>query len=164
MRTFENRAFPMMGSTTSGYWPGLGTRFGWSSRLKVMASSDQLRKDGGALSASRGRSRAPSSRVNSKGLGVAAVAPLLARLAARLLPLLAPFVVAVGLLGLAALRGCVLRALALLAVEDRPHGLFSEGEAGGDVEQLVGVRGRAASQLPHEVPARGALEEGMHDL
>jgi hypothetical protein len=31
MRTFENRAFPMMGSTTSGYWPGLGMRFGWSS-------------------------------------------------------------------------------------------------------------------------------------
>jgi hypothetical protein len=51
MRTFENRAFPMMGSTTNGYWPGLGTRFGWSSRLKVMASSDQLRKDGYALSA-----------------------------------------------------------------------------------------------------------------
>jgi hypothetical protein len=75
--------------------------------------------------ASRGRSRAPSSRVNSEGLGIAAVAPLLARLATRLLPLLAPLVVAVGLLGLAALRGRVLRALALLAVEDRPHGLLS---------------------------------------
>jgi hypothetical protein len=114
--------------------------------------------------ASRGRSRAPSSRVNTKGLGVAAVAPLLARLAARLLPLLAPLVVAVGLLGLAALRGRVLRALALLAVADRPHGLFSGSEAGGDVEQLIGVRRRGASQLPHEIPARGALEEGVHDL
>jgi hypothetical protein len=28
LRTFENRAFPMTGSTTSGYWPGLGMRFG----------------------------------------------------------------------------------------------------------------------------------------
>jgi hypothetical protein len=30
-------------------------RFGWSSRLKVMASSDQLRKEGGAFSALAGR-------------------------------------------------------------------------------------------------------------
>jgi hypothetical protein len=30
----------MTGSTTNGYWPGLGMRFGWSLRLKVMASSD----------------------------------------------------------------------------------------------------------------------------
>jgi hypothetical protein len=74
---------------------------------------------------SRGRSRAPSSRVDSEGLGITAVAPLLAHLAARLLSLLAPLVVAVGLLGLAALRGRVLRAPALLAVKDRPHGLFS---------------------------------------
>jgi hypothetical protein len=74
---------------------------------------------------SRCRSRAPSSRVNSKSLGITAVAPLLARPAARLLSLLAPLVVAVGLPGLAALCGRVLRALALLAVEDRPHGLLS---------------------------------------
>jgi hypothetical protein len=74
---------------------------------------------------SRGRSRASSSRVNSKGLGIIAVAPLLARLAARLLPFLAPLVLLVGLPGLAALRGCVVRALALLAVKDRPHGFFS---------------------------------------
>jgi hypothetical protein len=75
--------------------------------------------------ASRGRSRAPSSRVNSEGLGITPVAPLLARLAARLFSFLAPLVVAMGLLGLAALRGHVLRALALLAVENRSHGLFS---------------------------------------
>jgi hypothetical protein len=56
---------------------------------------------------SRGWSRAPSSRVNSKGLGVVAVASLLARLAARLLPFLAPLVLPVGLPGLAALRGRV---------------------------------------------------------
>jgi hypothetical protein len=74
---------------------------------------------------SRGQSRAPSSRVNSKGLGVVAVASLLARLTARLLPFLAPLVIPVGLPGLAALRGRVVRALALPAVEDRPHGLFT---------------------------------------
>jgi hypothetical protein len=59
---------------------------------------------------------------------------LLARLAARLFSLLAPLVVEVGLFELAALRGRVLRALALLAVEDRSHDLFSRGEAGGYVE------------------------------
>jgi hypothetical protein len=74
---------------------------------------------------SRGRSRAPSSRVNSKGLDVVAVASLLARLAVRLLPLLALLVLLVELLGLAALRGRVVRALALLAVEDRPCRLFA---------------------------------------
>jgi hypothetical protein len=74
---------------------------------------------------SRGRSRAPSSRVNSQGLAIVGVASLLVRLAARLLPLLAPFVLPVELLGLAALRGRVVRAFALLAVEDRPHGLFT---------------------------------------
>jgi hypothetical protein len=56
---------------------------------------------------SRGRSRAPSSRVDNKGLGVVTVASLLARLAARLLPFLAPLVLPMGLPGLAALRGRV---------------------------------------------------------
>jgi hypothetical protein len=74
---------------------------------------------------SRGRSRAPSSRVNSKGLDIIAVAPLLACLAARLLPFLAPLVLPVGLPGLAALRGRIVRALALLAIKDRPHSLLS---------------------------------------
>jgi hypothetical protein len=86
---------------------------------------------------SRDRSRAPSSRVNSKGLAIVGVASLLARLAARLLPLLASLLLPVGLLGLAALCGRVVRALALLAVEDRSHGLFARGKAGSDVEQLV---------------------------
>jgi hypothetical protein len=113
---------------------------------------------------SRGRSRAPSSRVNNKGLAVVGVASLLARLAARLLPLLAPLVLLVELLRLSALRGRVARALALLAVEDRSHRLFARGKAGGDVEQLVRVDQRAAPQLAHEVPARGALEEGVHEF
>jgi hypothetical protein len=86
---------------------------------------------------SRGRSRASSSQVNSQGLAVVDVASLLARLAARLLPLFALLVLPVGLLRLAALRGRVVRAFALLAVEDRSHGLFARGEAGSDVEQLV---------------------------
>jgi hypothetical protein len=75
--------------------------------------------------ASRGRSRAPSSWVNSKSFVAAVVAPLLACLAARLLSLHAPLVLLVGLLGLAALRRRVVHALTLLAVEDRPHCLFA---------------------------------------
>jgi hypothetical protein len=86
--------------------------------------------------ASRGCSRGPSSRVNSKSFVVVVVPPL-ACLAARLLSLLAPLVLLAELLGLAALHWRVVRALALLAVEDRPHCLFARGEAGGNVEQLV---------------------------
>jgi hypothetical protein len=113
---------------------------------------------------SRGRSRAPSSRVNSKGLAIVGVVSLLARLAARLLPLLALLILVVELFRLAALCGRVVRALALLAVEDRSHRLFARGKAGSDVEQLVQVDRRAAPQLAHEVPARGAFEEGVHDF
>jgi hypothetical protein len=72
-----------------------------------------------------GQSGAPSSWVNSKSFITVVVAPLLARLTARLLPLLAPLVLLVGLLGLAALRGRVIHALALLAIEDCPHCLFA---------------------------------------
>jgi hypothetical protein len=75
--------------------------------------------------ASRGRSRAPLSWVNNKSFVAVIVASLLARLAARLLSSLAPLVLLVGILGLAALRGRVVHALALLAVEDRPHCLFA---------------------------------------
>jgi hypothetical protein len=105
------------------------------------------------------------SRVNSNSFAAAVVvAPLLARLAARLLSLLAPLVLLAELLALAALRGRVVRALALLAVEDRPHCLFARCKAGGDVEQLVRVDRRAAPKLAHEVPACGAFEEGVHDF
>jgi hypothetical protein len=104
------------------------------------------------------------SRVNSKGLAVVAVASLLVRLTARLLPLLTPLVLLVELLGLSALRGHVVRALAFLAVEDRSHRLFARGKAGGDVEQFVRVDRRAAPEVAHKVPARGAFEEGVHDL
>jgi hypothetical protein len=89
------------------------------------------------LRASRGSSRAPSSWVNSKGFVVVVIAPLLAHLAARLLSFLAPLVLLLGVLGLAALRGHVVHALAFLPVEDRPHRLLNRGKAGGDAEQLV---------------------------
>jgi hypothetical protein len=75
--------------------------------------------------ASRGRSRAPSSWVNSEGLVPVVAAPLRARLAARLLALLAPLVLLLGLFGLAALRGRVVHALVLLPVEDGPHRLLA---------------------------------------
>jgi hypothetical protein len=75
--------------------------------------------------ASRGWSRALSSLVNSKSFVAVAVAPLLARLAVRLLSFLTPLALLVGLLGLAALRGHVVHVLSLLPVEDRPHCLLA---------------------------------------
>jgi hypothetical protein len=50
----------------------------------------------------------------------------------------------VGLSGLAALRGRVVRALALLAVEDRPHGLLLE------VIEKEGAIGCLSEQLQSE--------------
>jgi hypothetical protein len=114
--------------------------------------------------ASRGCSRAPSSRVDSEGLVPLVVAPLRARLAVRLLAFLAPPVLLLGLLGLASLRGRVVHAFALPPVEHGPHRILAGGEAGGDVEQLVPVDQRAAPELPHEVPADRTLEEGMYNL
>jgi hypothetical protein len=113
---------------------------------------------------SRGWSRAPSSRVNRKSFVVIVIVPLLARLASRLFSLLALLVLLAEFLGLAALCGRIIRALALLAVEDRPHRLFARGEASGNDEQLVRVNWRAAPELAHKIPACGALEEGVHDL
>ena len=43
--------------------------------------------------------------------------------------------------------GCILCSLALLAVEDYPHRLFSGGKASGNVEQLVHAGGRVPPQL-----------------
>jgi hypothetical protein len=72
-------------------------------------------------------------------------------------------VLLLGLLGLAALCGRVVHALALLAVENSPRRLLSGSEAGGNIEQLVGVRW-APPELAHEVLTGRALEEGVHDL
>jgi hypothetical protein len=73
-------------------------------------------------------------------------------------------VLLLGLLGFAALHGCVIHALALLPIEDGPHRLRARGEVGGDVEQLVRIDRRAAPKLTHEVPVGRALKEGVHDL
>jgi hypothetical protein len=73
-------------------------------------------------------------------------------------------VLLLGLLGPTALHGHVVHTLALLPVKDGPNRHLAGGEAGGDVEQLVGVDRRAAAELAHEVPAGRALEEGMYDL
>jgi hypothetical protein len=43
MWTLVSLALPMIGSTTSGYLPGLGTQSGWSPWSKVMGLSDQSR-------------------------------------------------------------------------------------------------------------------------
>jgi hypothetical protein len=43
MKTLVSLTLPMTGSTMSGYFPGLGTRSGWSPWSKVMGSSDQSR-------------------------------------------------------------------------------------------------------------------------
>jgi hypothetical protein len=110
--------------------------------------------------ASRGRSRAPSSRVDSEGLVPVVVAPLCVRLTVRLLAFLASLVLLLGILGLAAFREHVVHTLALRPVEDGPHRLLARGEASG-VEQLVGVDRRAAPELAHKVPAGHALEEGV---
>jgi hypothetical protein len=100
-----------------------------------MASSACRRKPQGL----KGRSRALSSWVNSKGFVAIVVASLLARLTVRLLSFLVLLVLLLGLLGLAALRGRVIHLLAFLPVEDRPHCLLAGGKAGGDVEQLIRV-------------------------
>jgi hypothetical protein len=114
--------------------------------------------------ASRSRSRALSSWVDCEGFVPVVVAPLRARLTARLLALLASLMLLLGLLRLAALRGRVVRALALLAIEDSPHHLLAGGKAGGNVELLVGVDRRATPKLTHEVRAGCALEEAVHDV
>jgi hypothetical protein len=68
-----------------------------------------------------------------------------------------------GLLGLAALCGCVVHALDFLAVEDGSHCLLARSKTGGDIEQLVRVDRWAPPKLAHEVLAGRAFEEVMHD-
>jgi hypothetical protein len=43
MRTLVSLTLPMTGSTTSGYFPRLGTWSGWSPWSKVMGLLDQSR-------------------------------------------------------------------------------------------------------------------------
>jgi hypothetical protein len=104
------------------------------------------------------------SQVDREGFVLILVAPLHACVAARPFAFLAPLVLLLGLLGLAALHGRVVHALAILVVKDGPHRLLIESEAGGNVEQLVGVDRRTPLELMYEVTAGRALKEGMHDL
>jgi hypothetical protein len=110
--------------------------------------------------ASRGRSRAPSSWVNSRSFVAIVVAPLLARLAARLLSLLAPLVLLAGLLGLAALRGHVIYALALLTVENRPTASSCEAKlvamSNSSFKSAGGLRPSSRTRSRHVVPSRKA--------
>jgi hypothetical protein len=114
--------------------------------------------------ASRGCSRALLGWVNSEGLVPIVVVALRTCLTARLLAFLAPLVLLLGLLGLTALRGCVVHTLAFLVVKDGPHRLLVGSKAGGDIKQLVGVDRQASPKIAHEVPTGRALEKGMHDL
>jgi hypothetical protein len=113
---------------------------------------------------SRGRLRALADRVDREGLVVVLIPSLHAHVATRLLALPAPLLLLLGLLGPAALRGRVVHVLALLAIENGPHHLLSGSEAGGDVEQLVGVDRRAPPKFAHEIRAGRSLEEGVHDI
>jgi hypothetical protein len=109
---------------------------------------------------SRGRSRAPSRWVNSKGFVTIVVASLLARLAARLLSFLALLVLLLGLLGLAALRGHVAHALAFLPVEDRPTASSPEAKlvamSNSSFESTGGLRPSSRTRSRHVVPSRKA--------
>jgi hypothetical protein len=110
--------------------------------------------------ASRGRSRTPSSWVNSKGLVPVVVAPLCARLAARLLALFAPLVLLRGLFGLAALRGRVIHALALLPVEDGPAASSPEAKLvamlNNSLESTCGLRPSSRTRSRQVVLSRKA--------
>ena len=48
--------------------------------------------------------------------------------------------------------------------EDCTNCLFTQGEVGGDVEQLAGTRGGLASKLVHQLLTGGASDEGFDDV
>jgi hypothetical protein len=110
--------------------------------------------------ASRGRSRAPSSRVNSKSFSVVVVVPLLARLATWLLSLLAPLVLSAGVLGLAALRGRVVHTLAFLPSKIAPTASSPEAKlvamSNSSFESTGGLRPSSRTRSRHVVPSRKA--------
>ena len=85
-------------------------------------------------------------------------------LLALLLSFPAPLLLLLGVLGLAALRGRFPLALALLAVEDGTDRLFAGGKVGGDIKQLIRTRGRAPSQLAHQILACRGQMKGTNDV
>ena len=84
----------------------------------------------------------------------------------RLLSFLPPLLLLGGGVGLgtAALCGRIFLALVRLVVKDGINCLLACSVVGGSIEQLVGVGGAASRKLVHQVPARGAFEEGVDDL
>jgi hypothetical protein len=102
--------------------------------------------------ASRGRSGAPSSWVDSEGLVLVVIAPRHARLAMRLLAFLVPLVLLLGLLGLAALRGRVVHALALLPSKMAPTASSPEAKlvamSNSSLESTGGLRTRSRRVVP----------------
>jgi hypothetical protein len=109
-----------------------------------------------------GSSRALAGRVDSEGLVVVLIAPLLTHVAARLLALLAPLLC--GFFGLVSLHRRIVHVLDLLPVENSPHRLLFRSEAGGDAEQPIGVDRWPPPKLAHKFSAGHSLEEGVHDL
>ena len=83
---------------------------------------------------------------------------------ALLLAFLAPLGLLREVLGLAALRGSLHLAFALLAVEDSTDRLLARDEVDCYVKQLVRTGRRVPSQLTHEVPARCAQVKGTDDF
>jgi hypothetical protein len=78
----------------------------------------------------------------------------------RLLALLAPLVLLLGLFGLAALRGRVVHTLALLPVEDGSHRLLAEAKlvamSNNSLESNGGLRPSSRTRSRQIVPSRKA--------
>ena len=120
-----------------------------------------------ATIASRGASRSFAVRGGSEGLLGVLCPPRFALVRwDRLFSIPPPLLFLGGGVGLdvAALRGCIVLALARFVVEDGTNCLLTGGVVGGSVEQLIGVNGSASRKLMHQVPARHTLEESVDDL
>jgi hypothetical protein len=91
---------------------------------------------------SRGRSKDLAGWVDCEGLVLVVVAPLRTCIMAGFLALLAPLVLLLRLLGLAALRGRVVHTLALLVVEDGPTASSPEAKLVAMPNSLLELTGR----------------------
>jgi hypothetical protein len=110
--------------------------------------------------ASRSRSRALAGRVDCKGLVLVIVAPLYACIAMGPLAFLSPLMLLLGLLRLATFRGHVVRAFALLAVEDGPRLLLAEAKlaaiSNNSLESTGGLCPSSRTRSRQVVPSRKA--------
>jgi hypothetical protein len=110
--------------------------------------------------ASRGRSRAPSSWVNSKGFVAVVIAPLLAHLAAQLLPFLAPFVLPLGSLDLLPSVGASSTRLPFFPSKIAPTASSPEAKlvamSNSSFESTDGMRPSSRTRSRQVVPSRKA--------